>query len=580
MNVGTNKGCIKSIAAIALIVIFMWAGYFWAGKLAIRRLYEQDSFLPALNKVISGQDVHSLGHYYSRCEALMLQFTLAAAALILLFIGYLAIPKAFLQTTYEMCSEKLLLAVRNKYLLVFGAAAVLLLILLIASCVLLKFPNSGDEHAYIFQAKIYNSGKLWVSPHPHQDFFECWFISSKDGKLFSQVPFGWPALLALALRFSLPLWALNPIIGVVAIMVLYEIAKILFDAKTGLLAALLMSASPYFLLTSASYFSHTLCSLLILSCYYFLLVAKRKSSVALASLAGIFLGWSLVTRYYSAAICALPVILHLLTDLRKNLRILLGTAAGAMAALSIQLAYNLEITGNAFLLPYNYIDPREGLGFIKGHTVALGLENAYVMLRDFLAWTPITLLLIYVFALKEKHKIFPWSILLYQFPIIVMGHILYWSDGGNGYGPRYYYEAYPFMVLAVSGYVNETKRSRNRNAFVWYLLLVGFLVVPVQLGWHLYVEGAVVKERMWLYDEAKKEELDNAVVFLKSGIGGRRPMGRIDLTRNAIDFSNDVLFVMDRGEQNAKLMEFYEDKSYYLYSYDKARDEGELRRIR
>ena len=41
-----------------------------------------------------------------------------------------------------------------------------------------------------------------------------------------------------------------------------------------------------------------------------------------------------------------------------------------------------------------------------------------------------------------------------------------------------------------------------------------------------------------------------------------------ELTRNGVDYSNDVLYVSYRGKDNSKLAAYFPGRDYYVYSYD------------
>jgi len=63
----------------------------------------------------------------------------------------------------------------------------------------------------------------------------------------------------------------------------------------------------------------------------------------------------------------------------------------------------------------------------------------------------------------------------------------------------------------------------------------------------------------------ERERLSKAVVFLHSGTGVWRRMPPTDLTRNGLSFDSPVLYALDRGEDNLRLMDFYPDRRFYRY---------------
>ena len=58
----------------------------------------------------------------------------------------------------------------------------------VASSVLLRFPNSGDEYCYLLQARLWLDGRAWYAEHPVQPFFDFLHIRVLDGRVFSVFP--------------------------------------------------------------------------------------------------------------------------------------------------------------------------------------------------------------------------------------------------------------------------------------------------------------------------------------------------------------------------------------------------------
>ena len=124
------------------------------------------------------------------------------------------------------------------------------------------FFSSGDEHSCYFLAECIKSGRLWFPVHPLQEFFDVVHVGSRNGKWFSVYPPGWPALFALGLKLNLADW-INPIIALISVFFLYKIGRRIFNFSSAVIGIVLMSSTPFFLLNSASYFSHSACLLLI-----------------------------------------------------------------------------------------------------------------------------------------------------------------------------------------------------------------------------------------------------------------------------------------------------------------------------
>ena len=121
--------------------------------------------------------------------------------------------------------------------------------LLVEWFVFQKFPLSADEFSYLYQAKIFASGGLTVSAHPLQGFFTSAFIALNDGRLFSIMPPGWPLVLAPWTWIHLA-WCVNPLLSALSGVLLFLLGKEMFNRTIGLLAAVLMAVSPFFIYMS------------------------------------------------------------------------------------------------------------------------------------------------------------------------------------------------------------------------------------------------------------------------------------------------------------------------------------------
>jgi hypothetical protein len=61
----------------------------------------------------------------------------------------------------------------------------------LAYAVLDRFPNSGDEYAYLFQAAEFARGRLWAPAPPLGDTFVAYRTWIIDGRWISQYPPAW-----------------------------------------------------------------------------------------------------------------------------------------------------------------------------------------------------------------------------------------------------------------------------------------------------------------------------------------------------------------------------------------------------
>lgn len=163
----------------------------------------------------------------------------------------------------------------------------------------------------------------------------------------------------------------------------------------------------------------------------------------------------------------------------------------------------------------------------------------------------------------------------YTFITLTVGYLFYYQIGGNQYGPRFLFEALPFLVLFV-----VSKVFQMREKWATALLLASILYAMVKLPFIAYREEKIVDQRQDLYDLVEEEKIRNAVVFVCSATSPIRPMPADDLTRNDPRFVNNVLYALELPNINKQLMEYYSDRSFYRYVRDLDSPQGQLIRIK
>jgi hypothetical protein len=191
-----------------------------------------------------------------------------------------------------------------------AAPAVLLGIVGINQAILSNFPNSGDEYVYLYQGQTMAAGRLWNPAPSPPAIFQLNYIVQEPGRAFGSFPFGWPLMLALALRLGLPAWLVNPLLGTITLGILWWLGARLYSPRVGVLAAALVGVSPFFSSMLLVRSAHA-CGALLLGAAF--VAARHDRSPAWVPLvAGLLVGWAVVTRYFTGAVCAVPIALLLL----------------------------------------------------------------------------------------------------------------------------------------------------------------------------------------------------------------------------------------------------------------------------
>ena len=451
---------------------------------------------------------------------------------------------------------------------------------IIALFALHGFANSGDEFVYLYQAETMSEGKLWNEAHPLEDFILYSHIPQKDGISVGRFPPGWPLLLTAFISVGIPPVWLNPILGAATLVLFFSFANRYYGQRVALWSLIAVAFTGFYLFNSASFFSHTACLFMVTGFIYCLYLHEEKKSALFGLLAGLFLGLIVITRYFNAVLVMLPVALYLFYRYRwKSIFTFLLIGIGCVPFFAFLFWYNYTITGNGFIPVTVWADSREGLGFgVRGHTPIDGIEHFIRRTVLFLYWSSPALLLLYFVFLFTKVRdkadrfLHPED---YYVLMLMVGYFFYYHVGGNQYGPRFWFEGTPFLTLFVVKKVFESKAQ-----WAWALFMGGLIYCTVKLPYIIQREHQVVEERIDLYALVEKAVLDNAVVLVSTHTGIIRPMGAMDLTRNNLDYTGEVIYAHDLGERNAELMKLYPDRTFYRYVRDPEIVEGKLIRVR
>jgi hypothetical protein len=254
------------------------------------------------------------------------------------------------------------------------------------------------------------------------------------------------------------------------------------------------------------------------------------------------------------------------------------------------LLYDKAITGNAFLTPEAWTAPQLHLGLFpvdeNGKMLSLADTIAMAFSRLFRLGEWTSPLLCVLYAAAFLWKAYGLRIAFYDliFPLLVFSYLFYPDLGGNAYGPRYYFDVYPFLVLTIVSaapkFFTEMTDNRLKSAGAAVLagtIIMGFGAYPALA----YQYHRVVNQRMELFDLVPGAHLSNAVVIIASPTGSAFPMRMtpMDLTRNGIDFTGSVIYALDVPNKFCALSRAFPGRSFYRYEAVDNRYPGQLRPI-
>lgn len=353
--------------------------------------------------------------------------------------------------------------------------------LLLNALIFERIPHTEDEVAFLFQAATLARGHLVAPAPPVPNSFWIPFVIVRDNLWFGKYPPGYPAILALGVLVGTP-WLVNPLAFGITVVLVGLLGRRLFGERVGLLAAALLTTSPFALIQSASFLAHAVCLLLTVLFLWSFALTLEKPSVLRALPGAAALALLILARPLTALGVTLPFILWSLLYFWRHPEWrssgLTFTNAGMLSTAAL-LQYNARTTGNPLVFGYELWWPFDRVGFgpghgpgegeNAGHTLANGIFNTrfnlHLLEQVLFGWPgrteliPLGIALVvaiggllygfFSFRRDSSHSREPflWDLVLAaQVLSLVAVHIAYWTSG-QMYGPRYYFEAVASLAL-------------------------------------------------------------------------------------------------------------------------------------
>ncbi len=336
-------------------------------------------------------------------------------------------------------------------------------------------PHTEDEVAFLFQAATIARGHLTAPAPPIPEAFDTPFIIVRNGMWFGKYPPGYPLILAFGVLLGYPA-LVNALAAALSILLLIALSRLIYNFPTGLLAATLLAASPFFLLQAASFMAHTVCLALTLLFVFSFRLTLAHPTIRRALPGALALALLVLARPLTALGVTLPFVIWALWRFWRapNWRpVGLCFAAGGFLGSLALLAYNQHTTGDPLTFgyelwwPFDRVGFGPGIGTGSGHTLEKGLVNTRAnlqLLEDVLFGWPgqldllpalfatavaLAQLAVSPFRFRPMQRMHPltWDLILAaQIISLISLHIAYWT-AGQMYGPRYYFEALGAIVL-------------------------------------------------------------------------------------------------------------------------------------
>jgi len=483
-----------------------------------------------------------------------------------------------------------------------------LLVYTLAHVVFPYHTSNHDEAVYLQQAAMLLEGQLFLRP-PVDGPFRPWFFVESGRGLYSKYTPPTAAMFAVGkllggYRVALALIATGVLAGT------YHTVREAFDPRTGVVASVLMLASPLFVVEAAVFLSYVpaLCWNLAFAASY--LHADRTGSRRTAALAGVAVGIAFFTRPYTAVLFATPFVLHALWSLRELARPTIErvglTAVFGLAGVAATLGYNAYMTGDPLVFPYQAFAPLDGLGFgyreIAGYsrtfTPMLSLRaNAEVLWLFATEWVvagPLGTLAALCGVRTVRRRGFDGrQLALAGLGLTIpLGNVLFWgnlnilgelsapSDGlVSFFGPYYHVDLLvPVVAFGAVGLLTAvewgretlpeklpTERTRPAMAaLVLVVATVGGATAVAAVAAPVAENYDVTQQYERAYEPVHGRELDDSVVFLPRTYGNwlNHPFQSL---RNDPGFDGETVYAMQR--QQFAVVDSYPERTYYRYVY-------------
>lgn len=482
----------------------------------------------------------------------------------------------------------------------------LALFIYLSSSWLQRIPHVPDEIAYLFQAKVFSMGKLYLDTPKYLEYFPTGFVDYK-GRWFSQYPFGHPLILSIGFLVKAP-WLVPPVVGTLTLLFIYLIGAELYSKRVGFIASLLVFATPFFQMHAINFMSHnTACLFFVLFIYLFIKLVRYRNSLV-AILAGLALGYLLNVRPYTCVFLAIPFIIYLISEFLTSkyklrwMTLIVFFGCGLLIMVVLHFAYNFILTGNYFKSTY-HLGYLSSFGFTPERPLSFAIMDTYVSLSIFkkiyLAWPEglsFFLFWLYVVSVFHSRKRIELTFLGAIFSLLI-GYLFY-KGPWMMYGPRFWFEGLPILaIITVVGLeklsmsldailaISKTDETLGRILFRSYITITFIFLILLNLGHWLDTkpnEGWLPEFTPHTVGELKGFNFADTTFIVKANTIVSKPAlvfleydynwwsYIIPVYSSGISFDGDLVYAVDLGDlKNKQLMKAYSNYHYYRAVYSK-----------
>lgn len=397
-----------------------------------------------------------------------------------------------------------------------------------------------------------------------------------DGRLYTQFPPGWPALLAIFDLAGLR-WGAGIASGAATLAFTYLLGRELHGRFVGTVAAALLATQAYFLAMAGSYMAHAPAAACAAGAGWLLLLGERSAGrrrVTLWLAAGVLLGLAVAIRPLTGGAIALSLGTWMLLRRRLGARgavtLAVCLTAGSAPAFAGLLHYNRATTGSALTFGYTVVHgPLHDLGFgERGMVLVDERGSPHATSRSF---TPAAAVL-QAAARAESlgGQLLPAFLL---FPVLLAGavyrfryrwatiaaflilpalYFFYWFGDW-----RFYVELFPFAFVGLAAVLLHVRVRDRRlaNALLVFAVAGGALTAASYLQ-RRHAAAAPLHAYFRAVHAARREH-GKVLLFVRSPLDEAMPFTWL-YSLNA-DPGGNVVVARDLGAENVRLIARYPD---------------------
>lgn len=332
-------------------------------------------------------------------------------------------------------------------------------------------PHIPDSAVYLRQAIMLSHGQLSLSPptQPLEAFLTNGALV-RDGQITFHYPMFWPLVLTPFVWANLS-WLANPLFSSVLCAIIAQIAGRVGGVIAGRGAAIAYATLPQAIIMAGDLMSHTATALFLMLFLHSVSSPTRQYRLSATILAGAFLGMAACIRPLTSAAVSVGLIPLALICLgtRVNLKRIVALLLGLGTVGALGLLNNWYLTADPLVSPYQRF---HGLS-IRPENLPYGanwVDSTFGYLLPYLHCGPAPWLFLsfaLVPILLSSSRTLGASLL---FPVVLLwgSYLFFNSQGLHGYGPRFFFEATPFLCVLVGLTYTLFHRALSRYRLAWF----------------------------------------------------------------------------------------------------------------